>query len=662
MNIQNKPARRGEAERVAIAKIARSALLVAAGALALWTTAKSSALATEPQAAPSTPSAATQPAIAPGVAEDPGPWYRIDRFELKYASPRPDHVPIFELAQTEIRLTKTANGYVPPGADVTEFKLIEAPKDRYSLRAIYSICSQLVRALNERGMIGIEVSTDQIEPNGDDRRQGQTALQLTISTGEVVQVRTLAAGERINPQLRENNPAHQWIRDHSPVQPRTEGGAVRGSLLRQDLLEEYLFALSRHPGRRVDMALSQGDVPGGAVLDYIVTENDPWLWYTQVSNTGTSQTKSVRERFGLIQNQLTGRDDTLTLDYITAGFQDTNALLGSYEWPLDDDRTWRARGFASWSQYTASDVGFAGEDFEGESWSIGGEVSTNIFQYREFFIDAIAGLRFDNIKVDNQAVAIVGEAGLLIPNIGARFERTTQIDNTMGAVFLEFCSAGWTGVDEAELTELGRFLPSEDWVVLRWDATHSFFLEPLLDPDWEDPEAEGSKLAHEIQAVFKGQYAFDRRLIPQFEQVVGGLYTVRGYPESVVAGDSTVIGNLEYRFHVPRAFYQRPDGRETVPEPQLFGGPFRWVPQTPYGTADWDVVLKAFFDAGWAGISEPFFFESDHTLLSAGVGIDFLFKRNLTVRVDWGFVLRALEDLDVNSGSNRVQFVATFLF
>jgi len=120
---------------------------------------------------------------------------------------------------------------------------------------------------------------------------------------------------------------------------------------------------------------------------------------------------------------------------------------------------------------------------------------------------------------------------------------------------------------------LGRVQADDSFVVLQTNITHSFFLEPML---WE--RGKFHSLAHEIVLSGRSQYAFGNRLIPQEEEVVGGLYTVRGYPESVVAGDTIFIGSAEYRFHYPRAM--RP--RESTST--LFGQPFRWAP----GSALWE--------------------------------------------------------------------------
>jgi hemolysin activation/secretion protein len=184
------------------------------------------------------------------------------------------------------------------------------------------------------------------------------------------------------------------------------------------------------------------------------------------------------------------------------------------------------------------------------------------------------------------------------------------------------------------------------------------FLELLLNREaWEDPSTpESSTLAHEVALSFRGQYAFDKRLIPQVEQVLGGLYTVRGYPESVIAGDTALIGSVEYRYHVPRALEIEPEPRE------LFGETFRTAPQYVYGHPDWDLILKGFVDIGRSIISDPFSFEDDETLIGAGIGVELLYRRNLNVRLDWGFALEDLDSRDVNSGSNRLHLVATILF
>jgi hemolysin activation/secretion protein len=155
---------------------------------------------------------------------------------------------------------------------------------------------------------------------------------------------------------------------------------------------------------------------------------------------------------------------------------------------------------------------------------------------------------------------------------------------------------------------------------------------------------------------FRGQTAFGSRLIPQMQQTAGGLYTVRGYPESLVAGDTVYIGSLEYRFHLPKVLGVEPQPREVM------GGPFRFAPQFPYGSADWDLVPRVFVDAAHVSSNSGggFSAEAHENLLSTGVGLDLSIKRNLQFSVDWGWALQEARSYD--RGEERVHFNFVVLY
>ena len=132
--------------------------------------------------------------------------------------------------------------------------------------------------------MGIYVAPDpaQISPSGEDLRPpGRTTLRIVITTALVSGVRTLAYGDRVDPAKRVNHPAHRRIIEHSPLKPfvEVEGDGKarrkRRDLLRRDHLDDYLFRLNRHAGRRVDAAVSAGDETGMVTLDYLVTERSP---------------------------------------------------------------------------------------------------------------------------------------------------------------------------------------------------------------------------------------------------------------------------------------------------------------------------------------------------------------------------------------------------
>lgn len=606
-------------------------------------------------------------------AEYTGVWRLIDSFRPQYvqeidprAYPDGDPRPAIAELMRDIRvdLVHTPSGYTAwrpagmPGTShlsMTLEEIAHRPAERYSDAAIQQVVLALRNALTQAppdgpGLMGVVV---RVPLAAGDTEPGE--LAIPIVTGVVEQIRTLGAGDRLPGAVgpaRINHPLHRKIKDRSSVQP--------GDVLQRELIDEHVYLWRRHPGRRVDVAIAPGEQPYGVNLDYLVTENDPLLLYGQVSNTGTRQTERWRFRFGLLHNQLTGNDDILSLDYNTAEFSRTHAFNGSYEARVWDFDRLRWRVYGTWSEFDASEVGFSDLRFTGEMWQVGAEMIANIYQDGPLFVDAVGGARFMHAEIENfffNFSILEGSADFIIPNLGLRLERATDVAVTQGSLMFEG-SAGWfTDTGRSDLVPLGRPFPDNDWAVMRWNLGHAFYLEPVLNPRaWADPATwRSSTLAHEFSLNFRGQYAFDNRLIPHVTMVAGGMYSVRGYPESAVSGDTVLIGSAEYRFHLPRIFAPTPAPGEVL------GQPFRWRAQYVYGQPDWDLILKGFVDAARNIHSDRREFESDNTLLSTGVGLELQIKRNVNLRLDWGYVLREVDDV-ANSGSNRIHFAATFMY
>ena len=153
-------------------------------------------------------------------------------------------------------------------------------------------------------------------------------------------------------------------------------------------VNDYVDRLNRQPGRRVDVALSAADQPDQYTLDYLINEIKPWYVYAQVSNTGTAITDEWRERFGFVDNQLSGNDDILSLDGVT-DFQQSTNITGSYEFPIfsnnpefGTDRL-RVRVYGLWDQYTAADLGLLSDTFNGTDYSGGAEIAYNVLPARK---------------------------------------------------------------------------------------------------------------------------------------------------------------------------------------------------------------------------------------------------------------------------------------
>jgi hemolysin activation/secretion protein len=598
--------------------------------------------------------------------------FTMTGFEFTYPRQHPDLPSAESLQDITVRLLRVPGGLVArqgEGQLVRIGDLGANGSERLYFSAFRASMDAVLRSFRDQSIVGVLVTPDpesgigpdEIEGYYDERSEfGITTLPLLIYVPQVTKIKTIASGDRIPTESRLDSPKHRSIARGSPLQPYDGGDGARKDLLRFEPLNTYAFRKSRHPGRRVDVAIADASIPGedgtqgNAEVQYLVQEIKPWTIYAQVSNTGTEQTDEWRERIGLVHNQLFGFDDILSMDYITSNLRESHAFVGSYDVPLSADGRLRGKIVGDWSKYIASDVGVADEQFRGRSFSIGGELRYNFIQVDDLFIDAYAGGRYRDIEVINTGLLNgLGEEQVFVADIGLRAERRRANLSFNAEVGVEFSLNDLTAASQADLQLLGRLNPDEQWTLLHWDVDFSFFLDGVGLQSNTKP-----RYIHEIATRFSGQYAFNDRLIPNYQAVGGGLYTARGYDESLVAGDSGVFGSVEYRFHLPRAL-------PAASPPTIFGRPFRFATDSDDLPPDWDLILKAFVDAGTVSNSRQLGFESDESLLSTGLGAEIQIANNFSFRTDWGVVLDEVGS-DTPSpttvGTQRWHFVFTLLY
>jgi hypothetical protein len=549
---------------------------VAAGGLTLWICAASSA----------------QSSASPDPADPHGPVFAISEFVVEYGDATDGLPPVSELVPFDVELVRAAAGYAAPepgdSAESVRIGTAEgtaaASTRGFHASAIAVISRALLARVQELGFVGVLVGPhpEDVEVRGerDLRPPGRSAMRLRVAIGRVQELRSVAVAGRVTDGWKINNPIHRELRRRSPIQP--SGGLRPGTTdrIHKDVLEDYLFRLNRHPGRRVEAALASSEDGTGVALDFRVTEAKPWFAYFQSSDTGSARTDRWQQRVGYIHRQLTGRDDILSFQYTNAGGAALNAIQASYEapwfgperpgwWKSQPDEAqwqrWLRRDFWPWfgvdrlrwrisgsfTRFEADTIDIA-ESVRGQEWSVDGRLIYELFQHRNFFLDVYAGSRMLKVDVLNQAFNGSADEFFLIPELGIEAERIQETSTFRASVGFE-TNISNTNPDAIAL--LGRRNAEANWKALRSELGWSQYLEPLLFPEaWEDPSsASSSTLAHELSFGVRGQYAFGERLIPQVSQVLGGFFSVRGYEQSAAVGDSTVVGSLEYRFHLPHA-------------------------------------------------------------------------------------------------------------
>lgn len=602
-----------------------------------------------------------------GPQSDNGGPYVVSHLTIEYVDDDPRLPSIESLLALSVELAPTKRGWraAQPEAHTQPISLHainELEEQRFHASAIQAIAQRIHRRIGNEGLVAVRVRPhpDDIDPERfeDLRAEDRTALRIAIQVGRVTETRTTASGDRIPEDERVNHPSHERIAATAPVRPHPapEG---KTSLVDRAALDDHLYLMNRHPGRRVDVALSRAKESDGLALDYMIHERKPWLAHYEISNTGTPTTHRWRHRFGFQHFQLTDRDDILSLDYVSAGdFDQVHAVMGSYESPLFADPRLRGRVYGMWSRFDSSEVGIFEQQFSGEDWNVGGELIWNVHQDGPLFIDVLGGATWYDIEIEDNSLlgTNTGHAELLIPHVGLRFERAMPAATTRGEVKLAINATGATSTDEADLEQLQRADPDDDFAYVTGSLSQSMFLEPLLWRDaWRDTSTPASStLGHELLFNVRGQYAFTNRLIPRKQDVVGGMRTVRGYPQSAVSGDTTLLATAEYRMHVPRLLGMA----EETPQTGLFGRPFRWRREQPYGSADWNLMLRGFVDVGRVINNPPrTAAERNETLVGAGLGVEFTLRHNVSVRADWGRALSGVEgSRSVRPGNDEVHF------
>ena len=553
-----------------------------------------------------------------------------------------------QLMQTRVNLYKSGSTFSgSPSSNGVEVNMtlaeLEGSNGSITSSARVAIQTAIVSVINKAGVGGVACLIKAAQTEG-----GVNTIKVVAA--QIGSVRTIATGDRGGEKSQSTNDQNQaTVKGESPISD--------GDLLETEVLEEYLFSLNRFPGRTVSAAVTSEPSSAQVVLDYFVQEEKIFDVYGSVSNTGTKETSLWQQRIGILATQLSNNDDILAIEYQTASFTDNQSVNGYYDARVGTMKNLRWRVTGQWSQYQSSDVGLAGEDFMGNTWGVQADLIWNFYQKGNFFLDFDGSARIWNSQVTNEL--LVTDASATFLTVSGTIDALALGDTgaLQGSIGVAYTG---TNANQETLDDLGRTNTSESWITLNGSVYGSFYLDPFLNSSWGRKTNRFMKpMAHEIFGSVRGQYAFDNRLTPIAQYTMGGLYTVRGFEQSITAGDSALVGTLEYRLHIPQLFApSAPTG--SFP---LLNRPFRWVTDSANNAGpDWDFVLSAFLDGGTVSNSDAFPFEVNTSMYSAGVGLDLTVLENFALSVDLGFALNSIEELDVQSGSSQLWFTASIVY
>jgi hypothetical protein len=134
----------------------------------------------------------------------------------------------------------------------------------------------------------------------------------------------------------------------------------------------------------------------------------------------------------------------------------------------------------------------------------------------------------------------------------------------------------------------------------------------------------------------------NKRHLPQHQFIGGGTGSVRGYPESPIAGDHGYNISVEYR----------------IPFASGDAG---------FGLGRVSTTLIPFIDWAETFVTDPLSYESDRSILGSGVGLEMKFSKGLQARLDFAKPLREIKNggtiVDgTRSSDNRVHALVVWEF
>lgn len=604
----------------------------------------------------------------------PETYLPISHFEFRFKQDHPSLPDRNDIENISVTLGWTERGYVrpeQPGTKNVTMKLKEFEKyhageepprvidqsspsrtnrstssknnnvKQVSIGALRTIMQSILQWLHGEGWVGVLVNPhpEDFGNRGDLRPEDQAKFRILIQIMEVAQVNTLVRTEEGS---RTNLDRHQWIRELSPLHPANEKEEKKATPLNQETGSDFVTWLNRRPTRNVRTQVRR-PAGQGATVNYAIDEKRPWeSWqvFAGISNTGTPDTGEWQKQLGFVHNQLTGNDDVLSLNYATSNFDPQfMSYNGSYEFPISRKERMRGRIQAGWSKYIASAFEQLGLNFLGTTWNVGGTLITNIFQYDELFVDLELGASWEFITVEDQLLEVETSEPQLKPSMGLSAEADWTTSSFSANLTFEKNLDGVAETDSNDV--LGRSDPEVDWEKLNVSGSYSKFLDPIFKgkEDWRNPETPNSStFAHELRLQGEMQHALGHRLFSQEKYTVGGMNTVRGYPQSAASGDTGGRLRLEYLYHISRDL---PVVEESLRgQGRLFGGllgiPFKWQPERAFDVPDWDLSVGPFVDYGRTiNIERGTFEDYDEVLWSTGIAAEFRFMQNL--QVNWSF-------------------------
>jgi hemolysin activation/secretion protein len=372
----------------------------------------------------------------------------------------------------------------------------------------------------------------------------------------------------------------------------------KGDLVRLDLLKNDLVHFNAVNDVSIRATIRPGKKPGDT--DLVLKAVEPRNYEISVlsDNAGTESVGEERIGVRLVDYSFLGYRDPVTLSgYLSEG---TRTLSAGYSFPLNKLGTRLSAGYGL-NQVDIKSGPFADLDVGGDSYSYNLNINHPLIFSPAFSMNLFAGYQYNNSTTDFAGVTISRTKIASVP-VGFDFRRFDDYG-------LWYCRNTFT--HGSEKGDEGR-----DFLLYNLDVVRT-----LIHTD-------------EIFTLIRGnaQLSSKHPLASTEQFQVGGLSSVRGYPEGFLVGDEGYFLSAEIKFPVP---YSDREVFGVNLREKLKGAVF-----VDHGAA------FPYRGDGASSLHEDF-------ITGAGIGLSMNFSKRLTGKIDLGFPLaRHGEDID----SFRIHF------
>lgn len=351
------------------------------------------------------------------------------------------------------------------------------------------------------------------------------------------------------------------------------------------------------------------------------------------TNSGTDSTGKWILGGAFFYNQVTELDDDLEVSYISSDTQERQAFNLKHSFPIIYPNVLNFETTAGYSFYDASSFAITRVDFEGNAKTIDLNLrySPIEWEYQNYQVSLEIGVKGEDMEAKNSLILADAEAQLLTPRIAVNL--TTQSQYVRSFSKLEV-SKNYKDITAQDRFLFGGYKTDEKAARLNFDSMLSIKAGKWM-VDNMDTELDDSWNGHLALLRLSASLGLENtRYMPQHQFISGGSSSVRGYPESIISGDHGYFLSLDYQIPVYRSNKQTALGSYTS-------------------------SLIPFIDWGESFVNDPLSYESDHSILGAGLGVEVKFSKGLKARLDFSKPIKEVKSSGTivegtNSSDNRV--------